>query len=109
MRVNFIKALALAVESFKSFYDSFCHALVCLLRATDNSKALGLGNALVVVFMVQANTDQLNGCFLWLIASVLFKAVHFKLIKVWCRRIVGFDPYAANVAEGAVLLKRYFI
>ena len=109
MRVNFIEALALAVESFKSLYYSFCHALVSLLRAAEDGEMLGLRNALVVVCMIQADADQLSGFYLLLLGGVLQDAVHFNLIKVWCSRIVNFNAHAANVAEGAVLLKRYFI
>jgi len=109
MRVDLIEVLAPSVESFKSFYYSLCHALVCFLRASDNGKALGLGDALVAVYLVQTDADQLSGCFFWLFGSVLYKAVHFNLIKVRCRRIVGFDAHAANVAEGTVLFEGYFI
>ena len=107
--IDFIQFLALSVESFKGFDKGLRHALVCLLGAADNGKALGLGHALVTVFMVQANTDQLSGCFIWLIACVLFEAVHFNLIKVCCCRIVGFGAHATNVAEGTVLFECDFI
>ena len=109
MRVDLIEVLAPAVESFKSFYYSLCHALVCFLRASDNGKALGLGDALVPVYLVQAYADQLSGYFFRLFCSVLFEAVHFNLIKVWCRRIVGFDAHTANVGKGTVLFEGYFI
>ena len=109
MRVDLIEVLAPAVESFKSFHYSLCHALMGLLRAADDGKVLGLGDALVPVYLVQAYADQLSGYFFWLFCSVLFEAVHFNLIKVWCRRVVGFDAHATNVAEGTVLFERDFI
>ena len=109
IRVDLIEVLASAVESFKSFYYSLCHALVCFLGASDNGKVLGLGDALVAVYLVQADADQLNGCFFWLLCSVLYGAVHFNLIKVRCRRIVSIDAHTANVPEGTVLFERDFI
>ena len=109
MRIDLIYVLAPAVESFKSFHYSLCHALVCFFRASDNGKALGLGDALVPVYLVQTDSDQLSGCLFLLFGSVLFEAVHVNLIKVWCRRIVGFDANAANVGEGSVLFEGYFI
>ena len=109
MRVDLIEVLAPAIESFKSFYYSLCHALMSFLRASNNGKALGLGDALVPVYLVQADSDQLSGCFFWLFVSVLYKAVHFNLIKVQYFRIAGFDAHAANVAEDTVLFERDFI
>ena len=82
---------------------------MCLLRAAADGKLLGLGDALVPVHLVQTDADQLSGYFFWLFRSVLCEAVHFSLIKVWCRRIVGFDAHTANVGKGTVLFEGNFI
>ena len=52
MRVDLVEVLTLTIECFKSFYYSFCHALMSLLRAADDGKVLACGDTLVAVYLV---------------------------------------------------------
>jgi hypothetical protein len=52
IRVDLIEVLAPAVESFKVFTTVSVTALMSFLRAADDGKVLGLGYALVAVYLV---------------------------------------------------------
>jgi len=104
-----VEGLALAVERFKGFDDGLCHAFVGLLRAAEDGEAFGLGDALVAVFMIEADADYVCRWFLRRAVVIVAEAIHKSLIKVWCSQIGMLDPHAADVAKGAILFKQYFI
>lgn len=59
--LNTFEGLSLSVERFESFYHGFRHTLVRFGRTPDDGKALALCDALVAVFLVEPDADQV-GC-----------------------------------------------
>jgi len=94
--LDVVEGFAFAVEGFECFDHGFCHALVRLLRATDDSETLGLSDALVAVFVIEADTDQVCRGFLRGAVGVFSEAVHL----VFSRSVVRLDQDARPACSG---------